>query len=92
MISALRQPLLRNAPRIVSQRVSCTISPMRSFATSLRASKVETRYTAEHEWVKFDDETNVGIVGITDYAQNSLGDVVFVELPSEGSQVKQGGE
>jgi glycine cleavage system H protein len=55
-------------------------------------SKVETRFTAEHEWVKFDDATNIGIIGITDYAQKSLGDVVYVELPSEGSEVKQGGE
>ncbi|PWN91817.1 glycine cleavage H-protein [Acaromyces ingoldii] len=48
------------------------------------------RFTAEHEWVKFDDASNIGTMGITDYAQKSLGDVVYVELPSEGSEVKQG--
>ena len=41
--------------------------------------------------MKFDDETNVGVVSITDYAQNSLGDVVFVELPAVGTEIKQGG-
>jgi len=43
------------------------------------------RYTREHEWL---DET--GRVGITDYAQDQLGDVVFVELPSVGSTVRRG--
>jgi glycine cleavage system H protein len=43
------------------------------------------RYTREHEWL---DET--GRVGITDYAQDQLGDVVFVELPSVGSTVHRG--
>lgn len=40
----------------------------------------------------FDDSTSVGTISITDYAQSSLGDVVFVELPSVGTEVKQGGE
>ncbi|KAI9460877.1 glycine cleavage H-protein [Lactarius psammicola] len=49
-------------------------------------------YTPEHEVIKFDDETGVGTVSITDYAQKSLGDVVFVELPEIGATVEQGGE
>ncbi|CAO1631557.1 unnamed protein product [Jaminaea pallidilutea] len=49
-----------------------------------------TRYTPEHEWVTLDTKTNIGTIGITNYAQKSLGDVVYVELPSEGSEVKQG--
>ncbi|KAI0080113.1 hypothetical protein K474DRAFT_1658380 [Panus rudis PR-1116 ss-1] len=49
------------------------------------------RYTKDHEAVVFDDSTNIGTVSITDYAQSSLGDVVFVELPSVGTEVKQGG-
>ncbi|HRR96461.1 MAG TPA: glycine cleavage system protein H, partial [Candidatus Ratteibacteria bacterium] len=44
-------------------------------------------YTKEHEWVKI--EGKVGLVGITDYAQNSLGDIVFVDLPPVGRKVKQ---
>lgn len=62
------------------------------FSTSSALRKEATRFTAEHEWVKFDDASNIGTMGITDYAQKSLGDVVYVELPSEGSEVKQGGE
>jgi glycine cleavage system H protein len=46
------------------------------------------KYTKEHEWVRIEGTT--GIVGITDYAQGELGDIVFVELPAKGKQVKQG--
>lgn len=45
----------------------------------------DLKYTKEHEWVKL--EGNVVVVGITDYAQDSLGDVVYVELPQEGAGV-----
>jgi glycine cleavage system H protein len=45
----------------------------------------ELRYTAEHEWVRV--EGGVATVGITDFAQDSLGDVVFVELPAVGTIV-----
>lgn len=41
-------------------------------------------YTAEHEYLKPTDESDVFVVGITDYAQGELGDIVFVELPSAG--------
>ena len=44
------------------------------------------RYTKEHEWIKVDGA--IGTVGITDYAQHELGDVVFVELPKVGTQLK----
>jgi glycine cleavage system H protein len=43
------------------------------------------RYTKEHEWLKV--EGNTGTIGITDHAQNSLGDIVFVELPKVGTEV-----
>ena len=46
------------------------------------------RYTKEHEWIKVDGET--GTIGITDYAQHELGDVVFVELPKVGAKLKAG--
>ena len=45
----------------------------------------DLKYTKEHEWVKV--EGNIATVGITDYAQDSLGDVVYVELPQEGASV-----
>lgn len=46
---------------------------------------IDRRYTKEHEWVKVDGDT--GTVGITDYAQDQLGDVVFVDLPAAGARV-----
>ena len=50
----------------------------------------ETRYTKDHEYIRIEGDT--GTVGITDYAQGQLGDVVFVELPSVGKAVTKGGE
>jgi glycine cleavage system H protein len=50
----------------------------------------ESRYTDQHEWIRLDGD--VATVGITDYAQQQLGDVVYVELPAVGKHVKQGGE
>jgi glycine cleavage system H protein len=46
----------------------------------------DLRYTKEHEWVLVED--GIAIVGITDFAQSELGDIVFVELPSIGLRVK----
>jgi len=48
----------------------------------------DLKYTKDHEWVRLDGET--AAVGITDFAQKQLGDVVFVELPEVGRQIKQG--
>ena len=47
----------------------------------------ELKYTKEHEWVKI--EENIATIGITDFAQSELGDIVFVELPAVGSAVEQ---
>lgn len=46
----------------------------------------DRRYTKEHEWVKVDGAA--GTVGITDFAQKQLGDVVFLELPEKGKKIK----
>ena len=48
----------------------------------------EFKYTKEHEWIKA--EGNTGTIGITDHAQSSLGDIVFVELPKVGAELKKG--
>ena len=48
----------------------------------------DLRYTAEHEWLKA--EGDVHLVGITDFAQASLGDIVFVQLPEVGREVAKG--
>jgi len=50
----------------------------------------ELKYTKEHEWVKIAGDT--AIIGITDHAQSELGDIVFVELPALGADIKQGSD
>ena len=48
----------------------------------------EFKYSKEHEWVKVED--NVATIGITEYAQNELGDIVFVELPETDEDLNEG--
>jgi len=50
-------------------------------------SPADLKYTKEHEWVRV--EGTIGTVGITDYAQDQLGDIVFVDLPAAGATVSQ---
>jgi glycine cleavage system H protein len=50
-------------------------------------SPSDRRYTKEHEWLRLEDST--GTVGITDYAQDQLGDIVYVKLPPVGTAVRQ---
>ena len=52
------------------------------------AYPADYRYTKEHEWIQV--AGTIGTVGITDYAQNSLGDIVFVDLPKVGDTVESG--
>ena len=47
-------------------------------------------FTKDHEWIKVVGDT--GTVGITEYAQHALGDIVYVEVPEKGREVKQGGD
>ncbi|KAF7306988.1 Glycine cleavage system H protein [Mycena indigotica] len=75
--SARSTSLLRARPRVFQP-------------TQLARSLVTKRFTVEHEAVEFDDATGLGVVRITDHAQQSLGDVVFVELPVVGTKVAQG--
>ncbi|KRT65861.1 MAG: glycine cleavage system H protein, glycine cleavage system H protein [Candidatus Dadabacteria bacterium CSP1-2] len=46
------------------------------------------KYTKEHEWARVEDD--IVIIGITDYAQDALGEIVYIELPSEGDEVTKG--
>mgnify|MGYP003343846854 FL=1 len=50
----------------------------------------EIRFSKEHEWIRLEGDT--GTVGITDYAQSQLGDVVFVEVPEVGKKVAKGSQ
>ncbi len=49
---------------------------------------MSVKFTEEHEWIRVDGD--IATVGITDYAQEQLGDVVFVEVPEQGKQLEQG--
>ncbi len=48
------------------------------------------KFTEDHEWIRVDGD--IGTIGITDYAQEQLGDIVFVELPEIGKSIAKGGE
>jgi glycine cleavage system H protein len=49
----------------------------------------DLKYTEEHEWVHLSDDGTEATVGITDFAQKELGDIVYVEMPQEGDQLTQ---
>ncbi|KAI0094737.1 single hybrid motif-containing protein [Irpex rosettiformis] len=85
--SALRQAARSGlSARVVRRSSVPSALPRQTFVRTL----ITKKYTEDHEAVVFDDSTSVGTISITDYAQSSLGDVVFVELPSVGTEVKQG--
>src|SRR5690606_41266411 len=56
----------------------------------LRGKAMTTKFTPDHEYIRVEGST--GIVGVTPYAQEALGDIVFVELPSVGKVLKKGDE
>ncbi|MEM1128313.1 MAG: glycine cleavage system protein GcvH [Bacteroidota bacterium] len=49
----------------------------------------DLRYTSEHEWIRLEDDGETAAIGITDFAQGELGDIVFVEIEAEGTEVDQ---
>lgn len=49
------------------------------------------RYTKEHEWLRLEDDGKTAVIGVTDFAQRELGDIVFVELEPVGTDVDQDG-
>lgn len=51
----------------------------------------DVKYTAEHEWIRLSDGSSIVRIGITDYAQEALGDVVYVSLPDVGATLTLGG-
>lgn len=104
LLAALRQSsrVGVRAPRLSASHVPQRLSPfVRTLVSTLHETRRSPRaflrpsaakkFTSDHEAVIFDDSSNIGTVYITEYAQSSLGDVVFVELPSEGTKVDQGG-
>jgi len=85
------QALLRRAGPNAT-RLSCLPVGVSFISRSPRVFRtiVTKRYTRDHELVLYDDATGLGTISITNHAQSSLGDVVFVELPQIGAQVVQG--
>lgn len=51
---------------------------------------VELKYSADHEWVKVEEGSNIALIGITDFAQSQLGDIVFVDIQTEGETLAKG--
>lgn len=51
----------------------------------------DIKFTEDHEWIRVEDD-ETGVCGITDYAQDQLGELVFIELPEAGTEVSQGSE
>ncbi|MBA3897262.1 MAG: glycine cleavage system protein GcvH [Sphingomonadaceae bacterium] len=49
-------------------------------------------YTEDHEWIEVDASGETATVGITDYAQGQLGDIVFLEVPASGTKLEKGGD
>ncbi|KZP31270.1 hypothetical protein FIBSPDRAFT_849771 [Athelia psychrophila] len=86
MISALRQASRSYAA--IPRRVAAAAGSPR--LTPQLRTLITKKYTEEHETVTYDDATGLGIVTITEHAQSSLGDVVFVELPQLDSKVEKG--
>jgi len=86
MQSGLRQAVRSRSSVLAVRRLALSSLQSRQLFRTI----VTKRYTAEHESVVFEDTTGVGTISITDHAQSSLGDVVFVELPAVGTEVAQG--
>lgn len=60
------------------------------FVQSRRFFSIVTKYSKDHEWIKFNQNTGLGSVGITDHAQAELGDIVHIDMPKVGEDVAIG--
>lgn len=79
---------IRPSFRVAARSASALVRPAPIFFRGI----VTKRYTVEHEWISYDDATTIGTIGITEYAQKALGDVVYVELPTVATTVATGEE
>ncbi|GJE87585.1 glycine cleavage system protein H [Phanerochaete sordida] len=86
MFGALRAASRPGFPALRAARTAPVTSNSRFLARTI----VTKKFTSDHEAVIFDSDSKLGTVTITNYAQSSLGDVVFVELPVVGTEVEQG--
>src|ERR1700745_124973 len=80
----------RSSPSCAGNAWRCALRPRRSSRTPTSAEEqgiaMTTLFTSDHEWLQI--EGDIATIGITDYAQSQLGDVVFVELPKGGRSLK----
>ena len=77
--------LAKSAVRVNNIQKGMMLAQMRNFA------KV-TKFTKTHEWITYDTETHLARIGITDFAQKELGDIVHVEMPEVGDQFDLNGQ
>ncbi|CAG8737408.1 418_t:CDS:2, partial [Cetraspora pellucida] len=82
--------LLRLFPNLEAQSLETNLEASSLLGLELHLENIVVKkYTKEHEWIHV--EQDLGTIGITHYAQNALGDVVFVEVPEVGTVVEQSG-
>ncbi|RPD64934.1 hypothetical protein L226DRAFT_528219 [Lentinus tigrinus ALCF2SS1-7] len=89
MFSAIRQASRSGSFALRAAHRATPVARV-SRPTLLVRTLITKKYTEDHEAIVYDDQTKIGTVSITDYAQSSLGDVVYVELPQEGTEITQG--
>src|SRR6201996_9865005 len=84
-----RPPARASLPKFAASACRSRSAPRRSFPipTSAEGNRMPILYTSDHEWLNI--EGDVATIGITDYAQSQLGDVVFIELPKIGRALKK---
>lgn len=76
------------AVKPAAQLIQPRLMHARSIHSAITQFASDRRYTAKHEWLQL-DEKSVATIGVSDYAQNSLGDIVFIELPDLGTDVEK---
>ncbi|KAJ9618922.1 glycine cleavage system H-protein subunit [Taxawa tesnikishii (nom. ined.)] len=87
--TVLGRSMMRAVPRRnLAAQCSRRSAPLRRFS-SVRAPWVK-KYTQDHEWIELSDDGEIGTIGVSEYAANALGDVVFVELPTADLEVSAG--
>ncbi|SPO06871.1 probable GCV3 - glycine decarboxylase, subunit H [Cephalotrichum gorgonifer] len=91
-MSSIARSLKAVRPAVLSKalpaRTTVWAASRRTFSTSPIA--LEKRYTKDHEWIDINHQKQTGIVGISEYAAEQLGDVVYVELPEPNGWVEKG--
>lgn len=80
--------LILNSTRLLAKNFA-KISLAKNFSIVSSIRFQELKYTDKHEWIRLNG--NIGTIGITDYAQDKLGEVVYVELPEVGTKFEQSG-